>query len=69
MRMMADEYDAHELTMSVLTETTAQRDEAIKTVEEQNRPPIFGECKRRKSLTINGCAVSVTTFRLYSLYL
>lgn len=36
LRMMADEWDAHELTMGVLTETTAQRDEAIKTVEEQN---------------------------------
>ena len=36
LRLMADEYDAHELTMGVLTETTAQRDEAIKTVEEQN---------------------------------
>ena len=35
LRLMADEYDAHELTMGVLTETTAQRDEAIKTVEEQ----------------------------------
>ena len=36
LRLMADEYDAHELTMGVLTETTAQRDEAVKTVEEQN---------------------------------
>ena len=36
LRLMADEYDAHELTMGVLTETTAQRDDAIKTVEEQN---------------------------------
>ena len=36
LRLMADEYDAHELTMRVLTETTAQRDEAIKTVEKQN---------------------------------
>ena len=36
LRLMADEYDAHELTMGVLTETTAQRDEAIKTVEKQN---------------------------------
>ena len=36
LRLMADEYDAHELTMGALTETTAQRDEAIKTVEEQN---------------------------------
>ena len=36
LRMMADEWDAHELTMGVLTETTAQRDEAIKTVEKQN---------------------------------
>ena len=36
LRLMADEYDAHELTMGVLTETTAQRDEAIKTVEEQD---------------------------------
>ena len=36
LRMMADEWDAHELTMRVLTETTAQRDEAIKTVEKQN---------------------------------
>lgn len=36
LRMLADEWDAHELTMGVLTETTAQRDEAIKTVEEQN---------------------------------
>lgn len=36
LRLMADEYDAHELTMGVLTETTAQRDEAIKTVSEQN---------------------------------
>ena len=34
LRLMADEYDAHELTMGVLTETTAQRDEAIKTVNE-----------------------------------
>ena len=36
LRLMADEYDAHELTMGVLTETTAQRDEAVKTVSEQN---------------------------------
>ena len=36
LRLMADEYDAHELTMGVLTETTAQRDDAIKTVNEQN---------------------------------
>ena len=36
LRLMADEWDAHELTMRVLTETTAQRDEAIKTVEKQN---------------------------------
>ena len=36
LRLMADEYDAHELTMGVLTETAAQRDDAIKTVEEQN---------------------------------
>ena len=36
LRLMADEYDAHELTMGVLTETTAQRDDAIKTVKEQN---------------------------------
>ena len=36
LRLMADEYDAHELTMGVLTETTAQRDEAVKTVNEQN---------------------------------
>ena len=36
LRLLADEYDAHELTMGVLTETTAQRDDAIKTVEEQN---------------------------------
>lgn len=36
LRLMADEYDAHELTMGVLTETTAQRDEAVKTVEVQN---------------------------------
>lgn len=36
LRLMADEYDAHELTMGVLTETTAQRDDAIKTVSEQN---------------------------------
>ena len=36
LRLMADEWDAHELTMGVLTETTAQRDEAIKTVEKQN---------------------------------
>ena len=36
LRLMADEWDAHELTMGVLTETTAQRDEAVKTVEEQN---------------------------------
>ena len=36
LRLMADEYDAHELTMGVLAETTAQRDEAIKTVEKQN---------------------------------
>ena len=36
LRLMADEYDAHELTMGVLTETTAQRDEAVKTVKEQN---------------------------------
>ena len=36
LRLMADEYDAHELTMGALTETTAQRDDAIKTVEEQN---------------------------------
>ncbi len=36
LRLMADEYDAHELTMGALTETTAQRDEAIKTVNEQN---------------------------------
>ena len=34
LRLMADEWDAHELTMGVLTETTAQRDEAIKTVSE-----------------------------------
>ena len=34
LRLMADEYDAHELTMGVLTETTAQRDETIKTVSE-----------------------------------
>ena len=34
LRLMADEYDAHELTMGVLTETTAQRDDAIKTVKE-----------------------------------
>ena len=34
LRLMADEYDAHELTMGVLTETTAQRDEAVKTVSE-----------------------------------
>ena len=37
LRLMADEYDAHELTMGVLTETTAQRDEAVNTVSEQNR--------------------------------
>lgn len=36
LRLMADEYDAHELTMGALTETTAQRDDAIKTVEKQN---------------------------------
>ena len=36
LRLMADEYDAHELTMGALTETTAQRDEAVKTVSEQN---------------------------------
>lgn len=36
LRLMADEYDAHELNMKVLTETTAQRDDAIKTVEKQN---------------------------------
>ena len=36
LRMMADEWEAHELTMGVLTETTAQRDEAIRTVEKQN---------------------------------
>ena len=36
LRLMADEYDAHELTMGVLTETTAQRDEAVNTVSEQN---------------------------------
>ena len=36
LRMMADEWEAHELTMGALTETTAQRDEAIKTVEKQN---------------------------------
>ena len=36
LRLMADEWDAHELTMGALTETTAQRDEAVKTVEEQN---------------------------------
>ena len=36
LRLMADEYDAHELTMGVLTETTAQRDDAVKTVSEQN---------------------------------
>ena len=36
LRLMADEWDAHELTMGVLAETTAQRDEAIKTVKEQN---------------------------------
>ena len=36
LRLMADEYDAHELTMGALAETTAQRDDAIKTVEEQN---------------------------------
>ena len=34
LRLMADEYDAHELTIGVLTETTAQRDEAVKTVSE-----------------------------------
>ena len=36
LRLMADEFDAHELTMGVLTETTAQRDEAVKTVSEQD---------------------------------
>ena len=36
LRLMADEYDAHELTMGALAETTAQRDEAVKTVEKQN---------------------------------
>ena len=36
LRLMADEYDAHELTMGVLTETTAQRDAAIRTVEEKD---------------------------------
>ena len=36
LRLMADEWDAHELTMGALAETTAQRDEAVKTVEKQN---------------------------------